>query len=276
MNKTYFYSLLLCCCCGSIFGQNGLPMVAGARGAGMGNASIGFQDVHSLFGNQAGLAHLDQVAFTAIGESRYIDFGIRSLAAGMGYPTNAGTFGLAVQYFGIQEYNEQKVGLAYGRKLFDQLSIGVQMDYLRLQIPDYGSRNLFTFELGLQSQVSKRLLLGFHTFSPVQVEIIAEEFLPSVFRLGAAYKVSSKLNIAAELEKDINFPVEVHVGLEYALIEALLLRVGVQTEPSELSLGLGYRLQDKLLIDVAASYHQFLGVSPTFNVSYLLNKKTKN
>ena len=275
MTKRHFFTLALLFLFSLSQAQNGQPMVAGARGAGMGNAAIGFQDVHSLFSNQAGLAGLDQISFTAIGESRYSAFGIRSLGAGFAYPTNSGTFGLALQYFGIEEYNEQKVGIAYARQLFGKLSIGVQMDYLRLQVQDYGDRNLFTFEIGIQSQVSKNLRLGFFTYSPMQVEIVPGENIPTIFKIGGAYKISSKLNLAAEIEKDIDFPMEVHVGIEYALVDALDLRIGAQTEPSELSFGIGYHLKDQLNIDIAASYHQFLGITPTFNATYRLAKKKK-
>lgn len=257
----------------SLFGQSGQALSAGARGAGMGNTGVGFQDINSIFGNQAGLASLEQTSFMAFGESRFLDFGIRSVGAAAAIPVNAGTFGLALQYFGLEEYNEQKVGLAYARKLFQKFAIGVQFDYLRLRAQDYGSRGLFTFEAGIQSQLTKKLVIGFYTYSPVRVNIIEDEDLPTIFKLGGALQVSSKLSIAAELEKDIDFPLEFHLGLEYAILKAFFLRVGVQTEPSELSVGFGYHLKEQFKFDIAATYHQFLGITPGFSISYLIPPK---
>lgn len=269
---TRLFIILLICWGTSLWGQNGQPLPAGARGAGMGNVSVGFQDINSIFGNQAGLAGLEQTAFTVIGEQRFMGFGIRSVGAGIGIPVSAGTFGVVAQYFGIEEYNEQKAGLSYSRKLFDKLSIGVQFNYLNVRVEDFGNTSLFTFEGGLQSQVSRNLLLGFYTYSPVRVNITEEESLPTIFKLGGSLKVSKKLTLAAEVEKDIDFPAAFHLGIEYAIVKALLLRVGVETNPAELSIGFGYRLEDKLRIDIAASYHQFLGITPTFGMSYLLKK----
>lgn len=258
-----------------IYGQNGQALSAGARGAGMGNTGIGFQDVNSVFGNQAGLASLQQTSFMAFGESRFVGFGIRSVGAAAAIPANAGTFGLALQYFGLEEYNEQKVGLAYARKLFEKFSVGVQFDYLRLRAQDFGSRGLFTFEAGIQSQLTKKLVIGFYTYSPVRVNIIEDEDLPTIFKFGGALKVSPKLTIAAELEKDIDFPMEFHLGLEYAILQAFFLRVGVQTEPSELSIGFGYQWKEQLQFDIAATYHQFLGITPAFSMTYLIPKGSK-
>ncbi len=256
-----------------LMAQTGLPSIAGARGAAMGNATVGFQDINSIFANQAGLAHLEQTAFTAIGENRFQGFGIRSVAAAAAVPVKTGTFGLALQYFGIEEYNEQKVGLAYARKLSKKLSLGAQIDFLRLQIQDSESINLVTFEAGLQSQISRKLNLGFYLYSPVQITIFGEDTLPTTLKLGGLYRVSKKLRLAMEFEKDLDFPVEFHLGMEYQIIEELALRLGAQTQPSEVSIGFGYLVQQQVQLDVAATYHEILGITPSFSAIYLWNKK---
>ena len=257
---------------GQLYAQSGLPAIAGARGAAMGNATVGFQDINSIFANQAGLAHLKRSAFTAIAENRFVGFDLRSVAAAAAIPGPAGTFGLALQYFGIEEYNEQKVGLAYARKLSDRIAIGAQIDFLRLQVQDFNSQNLVTFEAGLQSQVSKQLTLGVYLYSPARVTTVGGESLPTIFKLGGFYRASSKLRLALEVEKDLDFPAEIHLGLEYKIIAALAIRLGTQTQPNEVSLGFGYLVQEQVQLDVAATYHEILGITPSFSATYQWNK----
>jgi len=254
-------------------GQNGSSYSNSARSIGMGNTGINFSDINSLFTNQAGLATLENTSFLVSAERRFALADLNNLSAGFALPTNSGTFGISVNYFGFEQYNETKVGLAYGRKLMDKLSIGVQFDVLNTRIPEYGSQNLFTFEVGLQSELSKQLTLGFHLFNPVKLEIAEEEYLPTIIQAGVTYTPSKKVLVNLELEKDIDFPFTVKLGIEYEMVESFYLRIGASTDPTLLSFGLGYQLKDQLRLDFASSYHQELGFTPAISLGYDLRKK---
>lgn len=71
------------------------------------------------------------------------------------------------------------------------------------------------------------------------------------------------------MEKDIEFPARAKAGVEYAVVEAFALRVGVATNPTSPTFGVGYKLKQGLGIDVAASYHQILGFTPAFSLVYV-------
>ena len=45
---------------------------------------------------------------------------------------------MSLNYFGSGNYNEQKIGLAYAKKLAKRLALGAQVDYLRTSIAGYG------------------------------------------------------------------------------------------------------------------------------------------
>ena len=45
----------------------------------------------------------------------------------------------------FSKYNEQKFGLAYARKLFHNVSLGGQLDYLSLNIENYSQQHFITF-----------------------------------------------------------------------------------------------------------------------------------
>lgn len=257
------------------FSQNGLTVNAGARGLALANTSVTFQDVNSIFSNQAGLVNLQNPAAVIYTEQRFALSEIRSVAAGFAYPTASGTFGLNINYYGFEDYNEQKVGLAYSRKLLDKLSLGAQVNYVNFRIPEYGNKGFVSFEIGLQSEILENVILAFHLANPIGQEIVDDENLPTVFKVGAAYSPSKKVTISLEAEKDIEFETRIKGGIEYFLVDAFILRVGFASNPSAFSFGAGYVIKNKVKIDVGANYHQILGFSPGLGLVFELGSKKK-
>jgi long-subunit fatty acid transport protein len=256
------------------FAQNGTSPMAGGRGVAMGGASLTFTDINSAFSNQAGLAFLEDMSFSLGADMRFFSTDISSYSLAYAYPMEkAGTFGLAVNYYGFSGYNEQRIGLAYARKLSKKLSIGAQLDYLGFSIPEYGRKSIFTFELGMQAQLIENLSVAIHVFNPVRQEIVPNENVPTVFRIGTAYTPNKKLVIAGELEKDIEMKMQFKAGVEYFIIDILALRAGVSTNPTQNSFGLGLKLDNGLNIDMATSYHYMLGFTPAISLSYGIKKK---
>jgi len=258
----------------SLSAQNGAPPVAGARGAAMGGTGVTFTDLNSAFRNQAGLAFLENMGGLVVGERRFLDSPVNALSAAAAYPSEFGTFGLTLNYFGIDAFNEQKIGIAYARQLFDNLSIGVQFDYLNTQIQEYGSAGAITFEAGLYSKISDVLALAMHVYSPARIEWTAGENLPSIFTIGLAYQPSNKVMVTAEAEKDIDFDTRFRGGVEYFVLEKVWIRAGAATNPTNVTFGLGYAVSEELNIDIASVYHQYLGITPSIAVVYHLSSKT--
>ena len=253
--------------------QNGIPPHAGARGMAMGGTGVIFQDAYSLFGNQAGMAHLKELSVVAFAERRFSSVGINGAAAGVAYPMGNGTFGLQFQYFGIDLYNEQKVGLSYARKLMDNLSIGAQFNYLNTKIKDYGNKGVVTFEVGFLATVTKEITLGAHIYSPMRVELIQDENLPTILKFGGAYRPSKKVMLTVEAEKDIDFDLMIKGGIEYFVHPSVAIRVGGSSHPTLVTFGAGFRLKNGMSIDIASSYHQTLGFSPGFSIHHSFAKK---
>ncbi len=248
--------------------QNGLSYAAGARGLAMANASTTFQDVNSIFSNAAGLAYIDQAGISLFAEQRFAVSEIKSVHAGFAMPTKSGVFGLRIQYYGFEDYNEQAIGLNYSRKLLDKLSIGAQINYLNFRIPEYGSRGLLSFDIGFQSQILEDLRLGFHLANPIGQEVVELDNLPTVLKLGLSYSPSDKVMVNLEAEKDIDLETRLKGGIEYWLVDELALRVGFASNPGTFSFGAGYAISEKLKIDFGASYHQVLGFSPGIGILF--------
>lgn len=256
----------------SVVAQNSATIPAGARGAGMANASATFTDIYSAFSNQAGLAYLDQLTATAFAERRFLLSDLQSISAAVALPTRSGTFALTLNHFGFEAFNEQKFGLGYARKLMDGLSLGAQVLVLNTSIPGYGNKMNVTLELGVLSQLLPKLQLGVHVYSPMQLELADGENLPTIFKIGIGYLPSEKLTCTAEVEKDIAYPARTKFGIEYEAVEQLSIRTGIATNPTTIAFGAGYQLNNGLALDITSSYHQTLGFTPTVGFSYQFKK----
>ena len=257
--------------------QLGMPTVAGAAGAGAGDASVAYTNINSIIGNQAGLAFMDGWGATAFYQSRYSLPELASVGGAFAIPLKkAGVFGLSVHSFGKSDrYADQKIGLAYARKLAPGFSIGGQIDYIGLTIPQYGNRGLVTFELGIIGQVMPKLKVGVHAYSPIRQKINETEYVPAVLSAGAAYEPNKKCLITAEYEQDMrNLPV-FKAGIDYRIAPVLSLRLGVGSAANLngagstvlVSGGFGVHLT-KIAIDITAQYHNQLGYTPCIGVRW--------
>lgn len=254
----------------SIHAQNGIA--TSARSTAMGGTGLTFNDINSAFSNQAGLANLDDLGVILSAESRFIQSPINNFGAAAALPSKFGVFGIALNHYGIKNFNEQKIGLAYARKLTKGLSLGAQFDFINVNIPNYGARGAITFEVGLQAAISKEVLLGVHLFSPMNIELAEDFSIPTIYRAGIAYIPSSKTYLTLEVEKDIDFPTRVRMGVEYRFIEDFYMRVGAATAPTLVTFGIGLKVPSGLGIDISSSYHQILGVTPSVAIIYTPKK----
>jgi hypothetical protein len=262
-----------------------LQSTAGGRGAALGNASTALADFWSLQNNQAGLASLDRIAAAVFYQNRYMVSEMGSRGAGLILPTQTGVLGIQFQKFGYAMYNENKIGLAFGKKLGNDFSLGVQLDYLDYRITgDYGNSGALTFEIGAMKTVNENLVIAAHLFNPVRVKVGNEyaEPIPAVFKLGVGWSVSNELLLLLETEKDIHFKPLLRGGLEYKAAEGAFARIGFSTLPARtgseklnvaslFSFGFGLELSH-FTVDFGATVHQILGWSPAISVVYVFNK----
>ncbi len=250
------------------FSQNGTPLPAGARGMAMGNTGVSNKDIHSIFSNIAGLGFLEGTQFAIFGDQRFAGTGINTIAIGAAHSVGSGTFGLTIQNFGISDFNEQKIGLSYARKLFDKLSMGVQFDFLNTRIENYGSTSIFTFEIGFLAPINKELTVGARIYSPVRVDLNEDEEVLGLLNIGFSYHPSKKVTLNGEVEKGVDTDLSIKAGVEYQIHPVVSLRVGGASNPTLATFGFGFLISDQFDLDIAATYHQVLGISPGIGIRY--------
>jgi len=133
----------------------------GTRSAAMGGCTSTFSDVWSTNNNQAGLGFVKSLTGGIYYENRFLLKETGYKAGTLIYPTKKGAFGMSMTSFGFELYHETKAGLSYGQRLGDQVSLGVQINYVNVGFSqEYGSRNTLTGAVGLLVKLNKSLSLG--------------------------------------------------------------------------------------------------------------------
>lgn len=242
----------------------------GGRSAGMGYTGVTLSDPWSVQNNQAGLGYVNNISAGLYYENHFLVNELSSKSVAFILPTQSGVFGVNMNYYGYDKYNETKVGLAYGKSFGEKIAAGIQFDYLNTHIADnYGNKRNVTFEVGILSKLTKSLTIGAHVFNPISVKVADynDERIPTIIKLGLMYNFSNKVLVIAETEKNINYKPVFKAGIEYHIIKEVYLRTGMSTNPTLNTFGIGVELK-KLKIDFASTIHQTLGYSPQISILY--------
>lgn len=233
-------------------------------------------DPFSFTGNQAALAKATTGGIGVYGERRFLlaDNSVYAVAATI--PTKLGSFGIQVNYAGFQNFNEQKAGLAYGKSLGDKVDIGIQFNYYGYKIPAYQNGSAVNFEGGAIFHISEKLNAGVHVYNPVggTVDKRNDEKLATVYKFGLGYDASENFYVSSEIVKEQNQPVNVTGGFQYRFQKQFFAKAGFRSDNSTGYGGIGF-LYENLRIDVAASFHPQLGISPAILLVYNFKEASK-
>ena len=274
--KEVYLSFLLSIISLSLSAGSGLGIATGTEAqsrAGTGSTS---QDVFAAQNNQAGLGFINEFAVGVFTSNRFLVRETSYFHLSSAFPTKSGTFGFTVNYNGASLFNQKQVGIGYGRTIGKKFAIGAQFDYLNLYLSESGQKNLFTFELGFQYQALEQLLFAAHIYNPLRQTYESQNLdrLSSVVSFGIKYLPGKDFEIHAQVEKDLDFPVQVRIGAHYTAFEKLQLGAGITTNPFEGYFGVGALIKN-LRIGVSGAFHPQLGFSPQASISYVFKKKQK-
>jgi hypothetical protein len=252
-----------------VFADNG-NYPAGARSAGVSNASVTLTDAWCTFNNQAGLGFLSSPTAGFYFENRFLVKELSMQAGTFAMPFKPGALALSYRYFGYSKYYESKFGLAYGHKFTKRFAAGVQMNYLQTHLSDgYGNYNAVAAEIGILAQPVDHFYIGAHVFNPTMTnhQSLPEARIPTVFRFGVSYRFEGKGMLLFETEKDMEMKPAFKGGIEIQAIDNLFFRGGFSTVYERYSFGIGYKYR-KLVSDLAFSHHDVLGFTPHVSVGY--------
>lgn len=242
---------------------------------GLGAFSIHHVDVFSITSNQASLAQIKNMGVGIYGEKRFLLAETNMYSAIVAIPTQQGNFAFQADYFGYKNYNESQLGIAYARNVGNKLDLGIKFNYYSFRIPGFESPSTFNFEVGAIAHLTDKLNAGVHFYNPVggRLSKTEDDKLSSVYSFGIGYEASDYFLISAEVVKEEDLPVNVNAGIEYNFSEQFFARFGIASQNESPFAGAGISW-DNFRLDVSASYHPQLGISP--GLMFIMNFKPKD
>jgi hypothetical protein len=277
-------------------GAQFLKIGAGARPVGMGEAFTGIaDDINAIAWNPAGLGRLSSPQFTAMHAQWFQQSNFEFLGAA--YPAKWGTIGVSAVNLTVDKIdrragdtdaadgtfssNDAAYGLAYGKTLGDDWSVGLNAQYIRESL-DSASAAGASADLGVLWQTPHRpLTLGAtvkHLGSDLKF-VDEGDPLPLTFALGAGYKLwKDRVTLGLDLRQPNDNDLQYGVGgeLKQSLFRDLAgsVRAGYNsggTDPTDkltgVSVGLGLSWRD-WAFDVAWVPYGILG--QTFRYAFLV------
>ena len=254
-------------CC-SVFSQGGLP--AGARSMSLANASVTLEDAWSYYHNPGALAGLKQTSIGISYENRYLLKELQTQTITFAHPLKTGVIAFGARTYGYKLYRATRIGAGYSLKLGERLSAGIQLNYQGLRIEGYGSRGTVTAETGLTAKINDKIILGFSisNLNRARVSNALDERFSTCMRLGMQYRISTKVLVLLEAEKEVRSRLRMKGALEYEAIDHFFLRAGGASNPVEITFGFGYRFKNDLGIDIGSAWLQRVGWSPHVGLTY--------
>jgi len=238
----------------------------------MGNTGTALQGIYSLTANPAGLVGLECPVINLGYQYHFLTADISSQTALLGLPTKLGVFGLAVHRYGLHgAYDDTKAGLSFAKRFGPRFSVGLSTSYHQLFIPAYLHATALSVDMGLQYRFEHGPTIGFQYVNIGEVDYGDEVSgdIPTFLRIGASYPLGQVV-ITADGVYRLVHSLGGRMGLEYSVGDLLCLRGGLGVNPLQQHVGFGIHWQ-RLVFDVAATFHPRLGTSPQIGVSYVFD-----
>ena len=245
-----------------------LPPPNNATALSLGGASATYLSPFSIENNIGALAFSEQgIALNASNRFGLGEYSNLMLAGN--FNTDFASIGFSYQIAPFANLTTQKAQLGVSKKLSEQISAGVTVNYHHLSSIDayYQTADILTFNAGLYYQVNDKLNTGFQIFNPNRSIITAspEERLPALFRLGRDYQLAENIVCYADVLQATDTKLDLNAGIELKK-EKYKIRGGFGLNQL-IAIGFGWEVKN-LQIDVTAAYHNQLGFSPSLNLGY--------
>ena len=235
----------------------------GAYAAGLGQSVVANSDA-GYFQNQALLTTFDSLYIELYSTMPFAvkEFGTHSFFAA--YPALKGVFALQYHFFGYPNYNENKTGLAYSLYLTKGLSIGAQVSWFRIFVPQpYNTVNNVLAEFGICYKINRQISFGSHIYNPTLTKPVQDpnETPETAIRAGVAYTPVKNVSFNIEAVQFLSRTLSFRTGLDFGITDNLNVMAGYNHDEKTIGFGMGLKYKG-LRLNAAFSYHNLLGYTP--------------
>ena len=247
-----------------------------ARQQAMGGTAAAYvNSADAVFLNCSGLAMTSAPHFSMFYAN---PFGLKSIthaSLSVVLPHKSGFYGLAMETFGNNVYQENQYMISYARSWRSKVHYGAAMRLMHLDISKYGTDTAVGLDLGFMTALSPRFQWGFYAHNLNRPVISTQDqAIPQIFCSGISVLPVDNARMNVDLYKDSKFPAELRFGFEYTFLDRLALRSGFSTEPARFTAGFGIAFS-LLQLDYAFQTHNDLGNTHQFSMSVFLKKRTR-
>ncbi len=236
-----------------------------------------FTDVYSTQNNAASLTNLKQGGISVFGENRFGISNLNLYSLSLALPTSNGSFGIHASMFGLQKAKQFNAKLGYGIAINKKISVGTYIDYNQIQQPNgYGNLTAITGSVSVLIAFTEKVTGGLNIYNPIRAKLgnNGEDRLPSMYSFGLGYDASDKFFISGEIVKEEGMAVNANIAAQCNFVKDFFIRGGVQTETGSLFGAVSFT-KNKFRIDIAASNHPQLGITPGLLIMYNFSEKLK-
>lgn len=253
-------------------------LAQGARSAGLGHSSVTLIDVFAFHHNPGALGFMDHGSAAISYENRFLMRELQSQSFAVVQPIDKGVLSFGGQFYGYDSFRTNRFGGGYSMFLSEKLAAGVQINYLNLRLdPFYGVKHSVTGEIGLLTLLGEETFIGASVVNLGRARLseFKDDRLSTIIRLGASHQLTDELLVMAELEQEVTYTARLRTGIEYQPLDIFYIRGGVQGNPMNFSLGMGFRFNN-IMLEVATQYDQILGLTPVVSLLVDFNQRTTN
>ena len=228
--------------------------VRGARSQGLGGAGIALGD--DAWRNPASLAAIDRPAVRLYGDRAFLLPELQLGAASVTAPFSGIAVGATAATFGYEDFRATRFAVAAARSFgfgtYRRLHAGLALSAHRIALGgDYGSATGISLDAGLRTALTPRLDVGARATN-LFVGKVGEAALPRHVDVGLSFAATPRLRVVADAGHLVEAGLSGRGGVEIQVVDALALRLGGGTNPSQMTAGLGLAL-GRVGVDVAVT-----------------------
>ncbi len=272
--KTYILTLCLCFALLPMYAQYPVNQIGG-RAVGMSGASVCIKDIWAQYHNQAALAYLSNIGIGVAFQNSFLIKELSTKSISVAIPLKSFVLGVNYYYFGYTKFNENKLALAFAKKIGKRIALGGQIDYFHTHISrQYENKSAAVGELGIIAEPVNNLLIAAHVFNVwnAKFENSQDEYMPNTMKIGVAYLLQNSSTVSIEAEKSVNEKILIKTGVEIKFLDKFTVRAGVLGKPMAYSFGLGYEYK-AFQLNIAFIEHHILGYSPAVSILYTFKNR---
>lgn len=199
----------------------------GASNSAMADASVATVNNWSLFNNPGAAGSLEHTSIMVSYQNRYNIEGFHVIGGGAIVHQKWVNIGVRYFKFGDDLFNQQMVGLSLSNKL-QMVSLGTGINVIQTHTEGLKDDRVWVGEFGGLAQITNNISFGAHIFNFKH----GVEY-PTTMKAGLRVSPLENIGLNGEVQKQLEQREIYKVGLEYELLEFLILRTGVNLQGVE-------------------------------------------